>query len=84
MKGGLLIITLLTDVIFRYSLILWKAVPSSTAGRRRRAWSESDDDELLQRQPLSRENSAELQQSDEEVTEDGHKPNGNAASEDED
>lgn len=60
------------------------AAPSSTAGRRRRAWSESDDDEPLQRQPLSRENSAEPQQSGEEVREDGQKPNGNAASEDED
>jgi RNA polymerase-associated protein CTR9 len=61
-----------------------KAVPSSTAGRRRRAWSESDDDESLQRRPLSRENSPELQQSDEEVREDGDKPNGNAVSDDED
>ncbi|GMY36535.1 protein CTR9 homolog [Fagus crenata] len=60
------------------------AAPSSTTGRRRRAWSESDDDEPLERQPLSREHSPEPRYSDEEVKEDGHRPNGNAAAEDED
>ncbi|GAV72784.1 TPR_1 domain-containing protein/TPR_11 domain-containing protein/TPR_12 domain-containing protein [Cephalotus follicularis] len=44
-----------------------EVVPPSTGGRRRRAWSESDDDEPLDRQPESshiRGNSAELPESD--------------------
>ncbi|KAL4613741.1 protein CTR9 homolog [Castanea sativa] len=60
------------------------AAPSSTTVRRRRAWSESDDDEPLERQPLSRENSPELRDSDEEVKDEGHRPNGLDAAEDED
>ena len=63
-----------------------KAVaPSSVAGRRRQAWSESDDDEPLQRGPESspvRENSAELQESDGEIREDNSKINGGAALDD--
>ncbi|XP_022754798.1 protein CTR9 homolog isoform X2 [Durio zibethinus] len=60
--------------------------PSSAAGRRRQAWSESDDDEPLQRGPESspaRENSAELQESDGEIREDNSKLNGAAALDDE-
>ncbi|XP_030942518.1 protein CTR9 homolog [Quercus lobata] len=60
------------------------AAPSSTTGRRRQAWSESDDDEPLERQPLSRENSPELRDSDEEVKDEVHRPNGLDAAEDED
>lgn len=63
-----------------------KAAPSSAAGRRRRAWSESDDDEPLQRglesSPI-RENSAELHLSDGEIREDNSKLNGGAALDDE-
>ncbi|KAJ9168031.1 hypothetical protein P3X46_019607 [Hevea brasiliensis] len=60
--------------------------PSSTS-RRRRAWSESDDDEALERKPQSspvRENSAELQESDGEIREDVDKQHGDAAMDDED
>ncbi|XVE97907.1 hypothetical protein REPUB_Repub03eG0059200 [Reevesia pubescens] len=59
--------------------------PSSAAGRRRQAWSESDDDEPLQRGPESspvRENSTELQGSDGEIREDNSKLNGGAALDD--
>lgn len=61
--------------------------PSSAAGRRRQAWSESDDDEPLQRGPESsplRENSAELQESDGEIREDNSKLNRDAALDEED
>ena len=60
--------------------------PSSAAGRWRRAWSESDDDdEPLQRGPESspvRENSVELQESG-EIREDNSKLNRGAAVDDE-
>lgn len=59
------------------------AAPSS-AGRRKRAWSESDEDEISERKPQSsllRENSADLQDSDGEFRE---KRQENAAVDDED
>ncbi|KAB5552511.1 hypothetical protein DKX38_009822 [Salix brachista] len=62
------------------------AAPSS-AGRRKRAWSESDEDEISERkqQPsLLRENSADLQDSDGEFRDDTHKRQENAAVDDED
>ena len=63
-----------------------KAVaPSSGTGRRRRALSESDDDEPLQRGPGSspiRENSAERQESDGEIREDNSELNRGAALDD--
>lgn len=81
---NILLTSLLTDVFSFFLLTLLKAAPSSTTGRRRRAWSESDDDEPLERQPLSRENSPELRDSDEEVKDEGRRPNGLDAAEDED
>ncbi|KAJ6698970.1 RNA polymerase-ASSOCIATED PROTEIN CTR9 [Salix purpurea] len=62
------------------------AAPSS-AGRRKRAWSESDEDEISERkqQPsLLRENSADLQDSDGEFRDDTQKRQENAAVDDED
>ncbi|KAG5243516.1 RNA polymerase-associated protein [Salix suchowensis] len=62
------------------------AAPSS-AGRRKRAWSESDEDEIseMKQQPsLLRENSADLQDSDGEFRDDTHKRQENAAVDDED
>ncbi|KAI9383316.1 hypothetical protein POPTR_013G064900v4 [Populus trichocarpa] len=59
------------------------AAPSS-AGRRKRAWSESDEDEISERKPQSsllRENSADLQNSDGEFRD---KRQENAAVDDED
>lgn len=59
------------------------AAPSS-AGRRKRAWSESDEDEISERKPQSsllRENSADLQDSDGEFRD---KRQENAADDDED
>lgn len=59
------------------------AAPSS-AGRRKRAWSESDEDEISERKPQSsllRENSADLQDSDGEFRD---KRQENAAVDDED
>ncbi|KAJ6923156.1 protein CTR9 [Populus alba x Populus x berolinensis] len=59
------------------------AAPSS-AGRRKRAWSESDEDEISERKPQSsllRENSADLQDSDGEFRD---KRQENAAADDED
>ena len=71
----------------RFIFFSWeKAVPSS-AGRRRRAWSESDDDEVLDRKPQSSPvhgNSAEIQESDGEIREEAEKQYGDAAVEDDD
>ena len=62
-----------------------KAEPSS-GNRRKRAWSESDEDEPQDRRLESspgRENSAEMQQESEgEIKDDNEKPNGDAAEED--
>ena len=62
-----------------------KAEPSSE-NRRKRAWSESDEDEPQDRRLESspgRENSAEMQQESEgEIKDDNEKPNGDAAEED--
>ncbi|KAA8523307.1 hypothetical protein F0562_009730 [Nyssa sinensis] len=63
-----------------------EAAPSSNTSRRRRAWSESDDDEPLQRLPESSpigDNSGEMQESDGEVR-GGDKMNGDAADDDDD
>ncbi|CAK7352480.1 unnamed protein product [Dovyalis caffra] len=63
-----------------------KAAPSS-AGRRRRAWSESDEDEIPERKTQSsllQENSAELQDSDGEFRDDTNRQQENAAVDDED
>lgn len=63
-----------------------KAAPSST-GRRKRAWSESDDEEQVERRPQSspiQENYAELQDSDGEDREDPDKQHGGTAVDDED
>ncbi|GAY68479.1 hypothetical protein CUMW_264470 [Citrus unshiu] len=54
--------------------------PSITAARRRRALSESDDDEPFERQ--LRDNTDELQDSDGELRENDHKSNGGAALDD--
>ena len=71
---------------FSVPLLWMKAAPSS-AGRKKRAWSESDEDEISERkqQPsLLRENSADLQDSDGEFRDDTHKRQENAAVDDED
>uniref|UniRef100_A0A5B7AH77 Uncharacterized protein n=1 Tax=Davidia involucrata TaxID=16924 RepID=A0A5B7AH77_DAVIN len=63
------------------------AAPSSNTSRRKRAWSESDDDEPLQRQPESSpigDNSGEMQESDGEVRGDDGKMNGDASADDDD
>ena len=68
------------------SLFFVKAGPSS-GNRRKRAWSESDEDEPQDQRPessLVRENSAEMQESDGEIKDDNDKPNGDAAEDDED
>lgn len=54
--------------------------PSTTAARRRRALSESDDDEPFERQ--LRDITDELQDSDGELREDDHKPSEGAALDD--
>ncbi|CBI27821.3 hypothetical protein VitviT2T_016290 [Vitis vinifera] len=59
----------------------------SSGNRRKRAWSESDEDEPQDQRPESspvRENSAEVQESDGEIKDDNDKPNGDAAEDDED
>ncbi|XP_057971236.1 protein CTR9 homolog isoform X2 [Malania oleifera] len=63
------------------------AAPPSNASRRKQTWSDSDDDEILDRQQVAspiRENSAELQESDGEVRNNGDKLNGDAATSDDD
>lgn len=61
--------------------------PAPATSRRRRAWSESDDEEVLERKPQSspvQENSTELQESDGEIREDIDKQHGDAVVDDED
>lgn len=63
-----------------FSSFLVVKAPSITAARRRRALSESDDDEPSERQ--LRDNTDELQDSDGELRENDHKSNGGAALDD--
>lgn len=63
-----------------------KFVPGATISRGRRAWSESDDDEQVEKQVESspiRENSAEMRESDGDVRESGDKLDGAAVNDEE-
>ena len=68
--------------MFSCSILLLKAEPSSTLMRRRRALSESGDDEpIIRHSSPIRENSADLQESDGEIR-DRDKTNGDDALDD--
>jgi RNA polymerase-associated protein CTR9 len=72
------------SLMYFSALLLWMKAAPSSAGRRKRAWSESDEDEISERKPQSsllRENSADLQDSDGEFRD---KRQENAAADDED